>query len=395
MKLLNRLMKMTDHLGLSKLLMQANAVPLGDQQQLELLNDCQAFDLSGRNDEQGRSANDQRLLAIDSSYLNQFCVDKVAIGIFQVGSDMRIKYVNECGASMLGYSPDELSTMSIQDFDPNFIPKFSQEQHKNGHKDYFIKFDSTHRRKDGTEYPVELTVNCLKHTGQEVYVLFAQDLSERRKVEQQFQESLTGKKLLLQEVHHRMRNNLQIVSNLLGLQSDFIEEEQTRRFFQESRDRIWSMALIHEKLSMTSDFVYINLADYLENLTKSLFRSYVTDFERISYTVESDDITVGIAQAVPCGIIVNELFSNSLKHAFPAGRQGKIAVRCCSEIDGRISLMVADSGVGIQSNLDSRDTEKFGLQLVTMFVQQLRGEIERENTEGTSFRITFKSHDSQ
>lgn len=394
MKLLNRWMKKTSHLGLSKLLIQANDVLMEGQQQLELLIDCQTFDLSGRNDEHGRSANDQCSLAIDSSYLNKFCVDKIPIGIFQVGSDMRIKYVNECGASMLGYSPNELFTMSILVFDPNFIPKFFQEQHKSGHKDYSIKFVSTHRRKDGTEYPVELTVNCMKHTGQEVYVLFAQDLSERRKVEQQFQESLAEKELLLQEVHHRVRNNLQIVSNLLGLQLDFIEEEQTRRFFQESRDRIWSMALIHEKLSMTSDFVYINLADYLENLTKSLFSSYVTDFKRISYTVECDDITVGIAQAVPCGLIVNEIFSNALKHAFPAGRQGKIAVRCCSEIDGRISLMVTDSGVGIPSDLDFRDIEKLGLQLVTMFVKQLRGEIERENTEGTSFRITFRSHDS-
>jgi len=394
MKLLNRWMKKTNHLGLSKLLIQANEVLLEDQQQLELLIDCQTFDLSGRNDKQGRNAKDQHLLAIDSSYLNKFCVDKIPIGIFQVGINMRIKYVNECGASMLGYSPDELFTMSILDFDPNFIPKFFQEQHKSGREDYSIKFVSTHRRKDGTEYPVELTVNCLKRTGHEVYVLFAQDLSEHRKVEQQFQESLAEKELLLQEVHHRVRNNLQIVSNLLGLQLDFMEEEQTRRFFQESRDRIWSMALIHEKLSMTSDFVYINLADYLENLTKSLFSSYVTDFKRISYTVESDDITVGIAQAVPCGLIVNELFTNSLKHAFPGGRQGKIAVRCCSDIDGRISLMVTDSGVGIPSDLDFRDIEKLGLQLVTMFVKQLRGEIERENTEGTSFRITFRSHDS-
>lgn len=394
MKLLNCWMKMINHLGLSKLLIQANEVSQEDQQQLELLIDCQTFDLSGRNTEQGWSANEQRILAIDSSYLNQFCIDKIPIALFQVGIDMRIKYVNECGAAMLGYSPDELSTMSILDFDPNFIPKFSQEQHKSGHNDYFIKFVSNHLRKDGTEYPVELTVNYLKHTEQEVYVIFAQDLSEHRKVEQQFQESLAEKELFLQEVHHRVRNNLQIVSNLLGLQSDFIKEEQTRRFFQESQDRIWSMALIHEKLSMTSDFVYINLADYLENLTESLFRSYVTDFKRISYTVESDDITVGIAQAVPCGLIVNELFSNSLKHAFPAGRQGKIAVRCCSEKDGRISLMVTDSGVGIQSDLDFRDTEKLGLQLVTMFVKQLRGEIERENTEGTSFKITFRSHDT-
>jgi len=394
MKFLSRLGKMIHYLGLSNRLRQFNAELLEQLQQHERLTDYRTVNLA-RKSEQSKSSNDKRELAVDSLYLNQYCIDKVAIGIFHVGADRQIKYVNECGAAMLGYSPDELSTMSITDFDSIFNPKVWQELHERGLNDHFYKFVSTHRRKDGTEYPVELTVNCLIHAGKVLLVFFAQDISERIRVELEFQAALREKDILLQEVHHRMRNNLQVVSDLLGLQSDFIKDKQTRKFFQESQDRIWSMTFIHEMLTLARDFVNIDLADYLKNLTEYLFRSYVTDFERISYTVESDEITVGTVEAIPCGLIVNELFSNSLKHAFPDGRQGEIAVRCCSEEDGRLILTVSDTGVGIPPGLDFRNTESLGLQLVNLLVNQLQGEIEIENAVGDPFRSSFRSHNPQ
>lgn len=394
MTFLSRLGKMIHHLGLSKRLRQFNAELREQLQQHERLTDHRTVNLARKSD-QSRSSNDKRVLAVDSLYLNQYCIDKVAIGIFHVGADRQIKYVNECGAAMLGYSPDELYTMSITDFDSIFTPKAYQELNERGLKDYFNQLVSTYRHKDGTEYPVEITINYLKHAGQEFQVFFAQDTSARIKAEQQLQASLREKNLLLQEVHHRVRNNLQVISDLLGLQSDFIKNEQIRKFFQKSQDRIWSMGLIHEKLTQSHDFVHVDLDDYLENLTGYLFRSYVTTFERISYIVESDKVTVGIVEAIPCGLIVNELFSNSLKHAFPDGRHGEIAVRCCSEENGRLILTVSDTGVGIPPGLDFRNTESLGLQLVTLLVKQLQGEIEVENAVGASFRITFRSHNPQ
>jgi two-component sensor histidine kinase len=149
------------------------------------------------------------------------------------------------------------------------------------------------------------------------------------------------------------------------------------------------MAMIHEKLYETSDFVSIDFGEYLENLTNSLFTTYVSD-RRITLTVEADIVVLEIDDAIPCGLIVNELVSNSMKYAFPEGRTGNLAVRLDIGDYDRIALTIEDNGVGLPPDLDFRDTETLGLQLVNMLVKQLRGEIELEKGQGTIFRITFR-----
>jgi two-component sensor histidine kinase/DNA-binding NarL/FixJ family response regulator len=213
------------------------------------------------------------------------------------------------------------------------------------------------------------------------------EIIEREHAEERVRASLREKEILLKEIHHRVKNNLQIISTLLDLQSEHIEDERSLRYFRDSQDRIKSMALVHEKLYQTRDFISINFGEYLANLARYLFNSYITDPDRISLKLDVAPATLEIDQAIPCGLIVSELVSNSMKYAFPDGRGGEIAVRLRVEGDSGIELMVRDDGVGLPPGLDFRNTDSLGLQLVTMLVSQIRGEIEPGNEGGTSFII--------
>lgn len=213
------------------------------------------------------------------------------------------------------------------------------------------------------------------------------EIVERERAEEKVLASLKEKEVLLKEIHHRVKNNLQIISTLLELQSEYVLDERSLRIFRESQDRIKSMALVHEKLYQTRDFISINFGEYIANLTKYLFSSYVTDPERISLILDVMPVTLEIDQAIPFGLIVNELISNSLKYAFPGERCGSITVRLCSEGAENVVLLVQDDGIGLPPGLDIENTESLGLQLVTMLVRQIRGEIEPGSGDGASFTI--------
>jgi len=212
-----------------------------------------------------------------------------------------------------------------------------------------------------------------------------QDDTERRIAEERIRASLKEKEVLLKEVHHRVKNNLQIISSLLNLQSKYIKDDQALEMFKESRNRIRSMTLIHEKLYRSKDLANIDVAEYIQNLSSNLFRSYSAG--RISLRTQVDDILLGVDTAIPCGLIINELVSNSLKHAFP-DKQGEILVDLHRD-NGKFTLRVRDNGVGFPEHVDFRNTDSLGLQLVCTLTDQLDGEIELDRAGGTEFRITF------
>ena len=215
------------------------------------------------------------------------------------------------------------------------------------------------------------------------------EIAERKRAEEQIKASLGEKEVLLKEIHHRVKNNLQVVSSMLFLQSRSIKEEETVEMFQESRNRVRSMALVHERLYQSPDLARIDFAEYARNLTSYLFRSYGVHSNVIQLKVNVDDVFLSIDTAVPCGLILNELVSNSLKHAFPDGREGEIRIELGSDDDNRFTLMFGDNGVGFPEDLDFRNTESLGLQLVNNLVHQLEGTIELDRSGGTAFKITF------
>jgi PAS domain S-box-containing protein len=222
------------------------------------------------------------------------------------------------------------------------------------------------------------------------------DITERKRAEETIRTSLAEKEVLLKEVHHRVKNNLQIISSLLELQSDYIPDELSRACLRESQNRIRSMSLIHEWLYGSKNFSSIDAGEYISDLSQFLFNSYMVETARVSLILDAGNICLDINQAVPCGLIINELISNSLKHGFPDGRSGEISVRVSSE-EGRITLQVADNGVGMPAGLDSRNTESLGLQLVNLLARQLRGSISFDGgAKGTVAVISFQgTHEAQ
>jgi PAS domain S-box-containing protein len=220
------------------------------------------------------------------------------------------------------------------------------------------------------------------------WVVVLRDITERVQAERQVEASLKEKEVLLQEIHHRVKNNLQIISSLLNLQAQQIEDQRIVDAFRDSQNRIRSMALIHEQLYGSHDLAGIDFGTYLQDMVVDLFRSYQADSGQITLDVETDKVCIGIEQAVPCGLIVNELVSNALKHAFPDGQQGEIRVTL--RADGRqMMLLVKDDGIGLSERLDYQNTSSLGLQLVNSLVSQLNGAVTLEPGQGTEVRVTF------
>ena len=215
------------------------------------------------------------------------------------------------------------------------------------------------------------------------------DITGRIKAEEQIRASLEEKEVLLQEVHHRVKNNLQVIYSLLALQCDYIKDPHILAMFQESRDRVKSMALVHEKLYQSPHLARIVPADYINSLVTHLFRAYGAVARGIRHQVEAGDVTLSLDSAIPCGLIINELVSNSLKHAFPADQGGEICVSLHENEEHKLVLTVSDSGIGLPDDFDFRNTKSLGLQLVMMLVRQFEGRIELDGREGTKFTITF------
>ena len=201
------------------------------------------------------------------------------------------------------------------------------------------------------------------------------EITERKRVEEQIQASLKEKELLLKEINHRVKNNLQLISSLLQHQSNYITDEQALQVFRDSKDRIKSMALVHEKLYQSKDLARISFADYVRSLTSSLTRSFGASSEAIKLEIHAQEVFLGVDIAIPCALIINELVSNSLVHAFPEDSDGEIRIHIRS-MDDYFELMVSDNGVGFPKDLDFRTSETLGLELVCTLVDQLEGTIE-------------------
>lgn len=222
-----------------------------------------------------------------------------------------------------------------------------------------------------------------------LYQQLQSELNERKQAEENLKNSLKEKEILLKEIHHRVKNNLCVVASLLELQSDTVADSQLAKMLAESQHRLYSMALIHEKLYRSKNLRQINLGEYIEDLVTNLFHSYNINDNRIQLQVFAEPILLNIETATPCGLIVNELVSNTLKHAFPNGTNGTVSVECYQTGDREIHLFVKDNGTGFPKNLDFRKTGSMGFQVICTLTEQLDGTIELSGEIGTVFHLKF------
>lgn len=222
-------------------------------------------------------------------------------------------------------------------------------------------------------------------------ILLLRNITRKKETENQIQASLKEKELLLKEIHHRVKNNLQVISSLLNLQSAYIEDKHATDMFKESQNRVRSMALIHERLYQSKDFTSIDFGEYLRKLADSLAYSYGPIGRSTKVTIDSDNISLGIDTAVPCGLIINELLTNSFKYAFADGRHGEIQIgfSCENTENCRYRLTVKDNGVGIHPDIDIENTTTLGLQLVVTLTDQINGTMIVNREKGTEFIIVF------
>jgi two-component sensor histidine kinase/PAS domain-containing protein len=220
-------------------------------------------------------------------------------------------------------------------------------------------------------------------------VIVLRNITKRRDIEDRLTTSLQEKEVLLKEIHHRVKNNLQVICSLLNLQSGHIKDKETLDLFQQSQNRIRSMALVHELLYLSEDFSSVNFKEYTHQLADQLISSYGLDSKLVNVKMDLEDAFLNIDEAIPCGLIISELVSNSMKHAFLNGRGGEIMIGLHRDVDNRYALTVGDNGVGMPKDLDFKETKTLGLQVVNTLVDQLNGNIELDRSSGTYFRISF------
>jgi two-component sensor histidine kinase len=218
------------------------------------------------------------------------------------------------------------------------------------------------------------------------------EIAEREKAEKQLRASLQEKEVLLLEVHDRVKNNLQVIASLLDMQSIYTQDPEARHVLRESQSRVRTMAIAQETLYQQPDLATLDLADYVHNIVGYLLSTYAEHTDPIEIEVQVDDIQLDLSTAIACGMIINELVSNALKHAFPdqsSTEEGKIRVELGSQDDGGFILTISDNGTGLGSDVEPQSPESLGLRVAHMMTQQLRGTMEVDRQAGTAFILTF------
>ena len=313
--------------------------------------------------------------------------------IVMVDRDGRIVAVNALTEAMFGYTREELQHLPVE----TLVPQRFRVAHER-ERDAYVRTPHTRpmglgrdlwgRRKSGDEFPVQISLSPIETDDGKLVTSIIRDVSEQRRAEELIRASLREKEAMLKEIHHRVKNNLQITSSLLRLQTSAIDDPVVREMFEETQARIRSMALVHEKLYQSTNLSEIDLGDYIRDLGALLLQSSAVN-DRITILVTGKPVLQSIETAVPCGLIVNELLSNALKHAFPNGRHGLIHV----QLDGNGSsrtIRVLDDGVGMPSPIDVESAETLGLRLVRALAQQIDGSVAVEpRANGSAFLFTF------
>lgn len=330
---------------------------------------------------------------VDSELKYRTLIESMSEVILYVDNEDKILFVNDNAIRFFGYSKQELIGANAGELlvDKEYRKFISDKLRirRHGFKD---KYEVKMRKKSGELMWVEVSGAPLKDAKGNIIgsIGLHSDISERKQYEDKIEKSLKQKELLLKEIHHRVKNNLQIISSLIKLQSAHIKDNEIHNLFSESQNRIRTMALIHEKLYRSSDLSVIEFYDYIKNLVYSLYSTYGTNIDKVKPVIEFTSIYLDIDTSIPCGLIINELISNCLKYAFPGGKEGSIFINLTESETGNYLMTIRDDGVGIPPQVNFNNTTSLGLKLVKILAEQLGGKAELIRKKGTEFRISFK-----
>ncbi|NIM98979.1 MAG: PAS domain S-box protein [candidate division Zixibacteria bacterium] len=307
--------------------------------------------------------------------------------------DEKFVFVNEKFAEMHGYQREEMYGKEyLRYLHPNYreLVKHRVSQRLEGLA-VPDQYEIQSLKKDGKTIWLEVMPTRIQYGRRPAILGTIIDITERKRAEEMLGKALQEKEVLLKEIHHRVKNNMQIITSLLKLQQDRMNEKNVKAALTESQNRVKAMALVHESLYLSDSLAQIDLNQYLNHLARSLFRAYGAEGRGISLKVAAKGVNLGIEQCVSCGLVMNELMSNALRHAFPEGRSGEIKIRARLVGKDEIELMVSDNGVGLPKGVNFRDPDTLGLGLARGLIEnQLGGTLDLSLTRGTRFVIRFK-----
>jgi PAS domain S-box-containing protein len=298
----------------------------------------------------------------------------------------KILDINRAFIKLYGYGKEEILFMKNTDFsaEPDETRKATQDR-----LEYIpLRY---HKKKNGAVFPVEITANTFEHQGKNVHIAAIRDIADRKIVEQQIEASLRDKEVLLSEIHHRVKNNFEIISSLLDMAGMRIENREIQNLLISSRTRIHSMAMIHSQLYQNDRFDSIDMVRHTAELAVNLQFIYGSE-KKIDLSIEPAEVYLSLRQAIPCALILNELITNSLKYAFNDKKQGKIRISICRSGDDTVLIRVKDDGCGILEEASVKPAGGLGLELVKhLVIGQLKGEMRFDNDNGTDIHIEFKT----
>jgi PAS domain S-box-containing protein len=310
-------------------------------------------------------------------------------------SDSRIVYANPKLEAMFGYAVGELNgrPLNVLNAPKDHAPRDSGAEILAALRQSGAWSGETYNiKKDGTLFWCWANVATFEHPEHgTVWVAVYTDVTQRKQAEKQLRASLQEKDVLLREIHHRVKNNLAVVASLFYLQSEQIQDPAVEKLLQDSQDRVRSMALVHESLYRSENLAQVDLAEYARSLANHLFHVYGHPQSRVELLTDLQPVVLSIEKAVPCGLILNELLSNALKHAFPHHREGTIWLKLQRDAAGQITIRVADNGVGLPPHFDPATKSSLGLRVVRILTQQLQGRFDLLATNpGTEARLTLR-----
>ena len=323
-------------------------------------------------------------------------LDAAPTGMIMVDGHGLIVLVNRHAELLFGYGREELLGRPIE----LLIPARFRE----GHPGFRVAFARDPRtrpmgagrdlfglRKNGSEVPIEIGLNPLVIPEGSFVLSSVVDISARKEAERQIRASLREKEVLLKEIHHRIKNNLQIVSSMLSLQAGQSGDAGVRSMFEASQHRVRSIALMHEILYQVQDLAHVDVAGYVRALMDGLFQSLAIADGAVGWQLDADATRLSLDQAIPCGLLINELVTNALKHAFPDGRRGVVSIRLARQGGDLVELEVGDDGVGLPPGVDPHQCSTLGLDLVFTIAEQLAAEVTLRRDGGVGYRFSFQA----
>ncbi len=309
-----------------------------------------------------------------------------------IGTDINyiINYWNKPAEKMYGYSKEEIIGQYSGILKPEFLGLTSEEAITQLETTGNLNVELIHTTKDGRKIFIDSNNHILCDDSGNRYGIIGinRDITERKNAEEEIKVSLNEKEVLIREIHHRVKNNLQIIASLLHLQERCVEGEEFVNMLKESETRVKSMAIIHEKLYQSPTLANINFKEYIENLVYDILYTYGVQEGFIKTNMDIEDINLNIDTAIPLGLIINEIITNSVKYAFPESK-GVITIELKS-INEEMELIVSDNGKGLPNDINLENAETLGLQLVNNLTNQIDGHIYIDRSNGTTFKIIFK-----